>query len=323
MRISDYPFTREAAEQVRSMGTDLDALLDRPGFRSVRARAAERVLGAMGSEISLGYDNPDVELLSYPLARVMASCLGDDFLLKRYALAEAKLAFRRMLKEKDILPLARDLGYDLHGQKEPWKLHFCEYVKAAHRMRSPKWRLVNRDLQGGELAVTREELLRLMEETVRDRVLKGLPLELEEEICARLVEHLRPLRSRLDSLKARQRVDLGRVTEGAFPPCMKSMLKQVASGANLAHSARFALVSFLLRVNMSPEEVVGIFNTSPDFDEERTRYQVEHIAGSSGTRYRPPSCATMITYGNCPGEDDLCRRIRHPLGYYERRLRSP
>ena len=29
----------------------------------------------------------------------------------------------------------------------------------------------------------------------------------------------------------------------------------------------------------------------------------------------------MTTYGNCPGEDELCRRIRHPLGYYERRAR--
>jgi DNA primase large subunit len=105
------------------------------------------------------------------------------------------------------------------------------------------------------------------------------------------------------------------VTESAFPPCIKKMLEQVAANVNLAHSARFALVSFLIQINMSVDQIVGLFNTSPDFDPEKTRYQVEHIAGSSGTKYKPPSCATMATYGNCPGEDELCRRIRHPLGY--------
>src|SRR5512136_153189 len=100
------------------------------------------------------------------------------------------------------------------------------------------------------------------------------------------------------------------------------MLSLVAKGSNLAHSARFALVSFLLQINMSSDQVIALFNTSPDFDLERTRYQVEHIAGSSGTKYKPPSCATMATYGNCPGEDELCRQIRHPLSYYERRIKQ-
>jgi DNA primase large subunit len=100
------------------------------------------------------------------------------------------------------------------------------------------------------------------------------------------------------------------------------MLEQVAANANLVHLARFALVSFLIQINISVDQIVGLFNTSPDFDQEKTRYQVEHIAGASGTKYQPPSCATMATYGNCPGEDDLCRIIRHPLSYYERRIKQ-
>ena len=31
--------------------------------------------------------------------------------------------------------------------------------------------------------------------------------------------------------------------------------------------------------------------------------------------------ATMATYGNCPGEDRLCRWVSHPLSYYERKVR--
>jgi DNA primase large subunit len=326
MRISDYPFTQEAAEHVRQAGYSLDSLLEKTFFNPVRNRAAERVRGAIGGDIQDSSPRTDaellLELLSYPLARVMISCLKDDLLVRRYSLAEAKLAHKRMQKERelDLKNLAEDLGLHLQGS-EPWKIHFAEYVRAAHRMHSPRWKLVNRDLRDGFLTVTRDETMRLMEEAVRDRVMKGLPLMVDEKICSRLEDYMKPLRSDLESLRARQRVDLGRVEEGAFPPCIKKMLQEVSKGANLAHSARFALVSFLLQINMTPEQVIDLFNTSPDFDPERTHYQVEHIAGASGTKYRPPSCATMATYGNCPGEDDLCRRIKHPLSYYERRLK--
>lgn len=329
MKFSEYPFSKEAVEYVRGAGISLDSLLESPYHQPVRIRAVERVLGAVSGDIPAGRVSgvserlaETAELFSYPLARVILSCIGDDLLTRRYAVAEAKLAHNRMQRDKDdILALAADLGFDPRGS-EPWKLHFSEYIRAAHRMRSPKWKLVNRDLKDGYLTVTKEELTRLMEEMVRDRVLKGLPLDVGEDTCQKLEEYIMPIRSDLEELKAKTKVDLGKVTKSAFPPCIKRMLEQVAASTNLSHSARFALTSFLLQINMPPDQVTGLFNTSPDFDMERTRYQVDHIAGSSGTKYKPPSCATMATYGNCPGEDDLCRRIRHPLSYYELRIKQ-
>lgn len=323
MKVSDYPFTQEAAEAVRSRNISLESLLDKSLFKTVRSRAAERLRGAIGDAIPEGRANSDAEqlfeLLSYPLARVMVSCLNDPILMRRYALAEAKLAFKRMQDEKEgLIILANDLGVNPQGTG-PWKIHFSEYIRAAHRMHSPKWKLTNRDLAGGYLTVTDVELKRLLEEAIREKVLKGLPISVDEKICQGLEEYLAPIKRDLEDLKARQKVDLGEVKEGAFPPCIQKMLSEVARGVNLAHSARFALVSFLLQINMTPAEVIALFATSPDFDQERTRYQVEHIAGATGTRYKPPACATMATYGNCPGEDDLCRRVRHPLSYYERR----
>jgi DNA primase large subunit len=325
MKTSEYPFTKEAAENVRKAGYSLESLLEKTSFKSARSRAAERVQGAIEGQIPDQRPNTDAErlseMLSYPLARVMVSCLDDQQLLRRYALAEAKLAFRRLQKEKeDLIFLANDLG--LHPQGNgPCKLHFSEYIRFAHGMHSPKWKLVNKDLQEGYLTITEEELKRLLEDAVRERVMKGLPLKVEEGICTALMQYLDPIKQQLKAIKSREREYLGKVEAGAFPPCVKNMLADISSGKNLAHSARFALVSFLLQINMPFEEIIGLFNISPDFDEERTRYQVEHIAGASGTAYKPPSCATMLTYGNCPGEDDLCRRIRHPLSYYERRIR--
>jgi DNA primase large subunit len=328
MKISDYPFTREAAEHVRSAGYSLDSLINKSHFEPVRVRAVERLEGAVKGEIPDRRVNTEIEvlmeLLSYPLARVMISCLGDEMLSRRYALAEAKLAHKRMGKERaeNLILLANDLGLSPSREGDLLKMHFSEYIRAAHRLKSPGWKLVNRDLKEGYLTVTLTELARLMEEVARDRVLRGLPLQVGEDVCSSLKERIKPIRQELEAFRARQRVDLGKVTEGAFPPCIQKMLSLVASGSNLAHTARFALTSFLLQINMSTDQVVEVFNTSPDFDEERTRYQVEHIAGSSGTKYKPPSCATMATYGNCPGEDELCKRVSHPLSYYEKRTRS-
>jgi len=73
------------------------------------------VAGAIGGGIAERAARTDAELLaellSYPLARVMVSCLGDPILLRRYALAEAKLAYRHMQEEKDgVAALAEELG---------------------------------------------------------------------------------------------------------------------------------------------------------------------------------------------------------------------
>lgn len=328
MSLADYPFTREAASRVEETGYSLEGLLEDPNpqprlSRLVRKRATDRVLGAVRGEIPDGPAHPLAELLSYPLARVMVSCLDDDLLARRYALAEAKLAGKKMRREslQDLLLLARDL--DVHPQTDQngLRVHFSDYLKAAARMRSPGWKLVNRSLERGWVTLTDRELARLLEERARDRIGRGLPLSVPAEICERLREDLTRIAEELSAKRAEEKVDLGEVTEDAFPPCIRGFLAQVASGANLAHSARFALTTFLLAVGMDVDEVVGVFNTSPDFDEERTRYQVEHISGKGGTRYKPPSCATMATYGNCPGEERLCRWVNHPLSYYERKVK--
>ena len=116
-------------------------------------------------------------------------------------------------------------------------------------------------------------------------------------------------------------IGFGKLEPEHFPPCIVHILSNAQGGINLAHSARFALTSFLLNIGMSVDQVVMLFNVSPDFNEEKTRYQVEHIAGSTGTTYKPPSCSTLITYGNCYGKDQLCRTINHPLNYYKQKKR--
>jgi DNA primase large subunit len=65
------------------------------------------------------------------------------------------------------------------------------------------------------------------------------------------------------------------------------------------------------------EEIYRVFGDVPDFAADVTRYQIEHITGtSSPTEYTPPECSTMKSYGICPGPDRICLTIKHPLSYY-------
>jgi DNA primase large subunit len=83
---------------------------------------------------------------------------------------------------------------------------------------------------------------------------------------------------------------------------------------------RFALVSFLNSLRLDTNNILKLFSSAPDFEEEKTRYQIEHITGDkSSTSYTPPGCDKMRTYGICSIEeiDEICKKKRHPLNYYK------
>ncbi|MBN1134662.1 MAG: DNA primase large subunit PriL, partial [Methanosarcinaceae archaeon] len=189
-------------------------------------------------------------------------------------------------------------------------------------MKDLNWKLVNRKLDSGNVHIAKEEFARLLQEAVRERILASLPMDVPPDICRSCETYLIEIKEILESRKnVFGAGDFGAVESELFPPCIAHAIANVRTGVNLAHSMRFAMTSFLLTVGMSVQDVIDLFNVSPDFDVEKTRYQIEHIAGSSGTTYTPPSCETMKTYGNCYGADELCKRISHPLNYYRRKLR--
>ena len=122
--------------------------------------------------------------------------------------------------------------------------------------------------------------------------------------------------------KARLTMFPKEVINEAFPPCIQMFYNSAKTGTHISHLGRFTLTSFLINVNMKPEEIVNLFRVSADFNERMTKYQVEHIAGERGSRthYTTPKCDTLKTHGVCTNPDSLCRRIHHPLGYYRRKV---
>lgn len=323
-----YPFITEASTYVSGLGFSLERLINSRAMGAARSRGVERILQALKGEIHkpqlLVSDESKIliELLSYPFSRILVSCIGDNFLIRRYALAEAVSCYDllRFGSSDFLCSIASDFHVDVLISDNEFDIHFTDYISLASSMKALEWKLVNRKLQKGHVYITKEELARLLQEAIRDRIQSSLPLNVPEDICQMCTPYISPVQVELQEMKETfGSGDFGAVESNMFPPCMVHAISNVRAGVNLAHSMRFALTSFLRNVGMSVDDIVAMFNVSPDFDMEKTRYQIEHISGSSGTEYKPPSCSTMRTYGNCYGADELCSRIKHPLNYYRRK----
>lgn len=333
-----FPFLAEASEYISSQEVTLEDLVTGRAFRIARSRGDERVMNSFFKEKTQESDEETddrseeeiptfgsegevlSEILSYPYARILVSCLNEPAFTRRYALTEAKKAsfILKRISNTDIdflLDFGKDFGIEASENNGQVQIYFSDYIRYSLSMKDISWKLVNRHIDHGYITIRRDEFIRLMQEAIRKRIESSLPIpEIPDNIREACVAQVEELKAKYE--EQRQNLgdaDLGEVDFTMFPPCINKALANVREGVNLAHSMRFAMVSFLLNAGLPVDEVVNVFNVSPDFSEEKTRYQVEHIANN---QYKTPSCATMQTYGNCFGKDNMCSKIRHPLGYY-------
>ncbi|MGB9927187.1 MAG: DNA primase regulatory subunit PriL [Methanosarcina sp.] len=327
-KLAYYPFISEASTHVEALGISLDSLLDSRAYRAARTRGIERVKEALEGEIRKFPLSGEVqilsELLSYPFARILVACIDDQLFTRRYALAEAKAAYT-LLKNEDpvfLLEFAEDFRISADYRDFYFSMHFTDYIRFSNGLKDPAWKLTNRQFRAGKVRITKEEFIRLLEEAVRERIEKSFPIpEIPDQVSNFCAQYIAEIKDQFEVQKKKfGATDFGTIEPELFPPCISYALANVQGGINLAHSMRFAMTSFLLSVGMSEEEVLNLFNVSPDFDAEKTLYQIEHIAGATGNTYKPPACDTMRTYGNCIGKDRLCEKINHPLAYYEKKI---
>ncbi|MFB6354367.1 MAG: DNA primase regulatory subunit PriL [Halobacteriales archaeon] len=332
-RLARYPFLSAARAAVEADDVDLPSLVvDGEG------RVVERAMGRIEAAIESGtvgasHRSARVELLSYPVARVLVSLVDDPGLTRRYAHAEAETAIRRLradreqasLKSVDREPLTVEALLDEFGLAdavEPddggYAVDVATYLSLAGELDGDRWRLVARELADGVVPVSEAECHELLREAVRERVAEGLPLSVPGAVAEALEPRVAELRAQLADHGAGWAFDV--VEPEAFPPCVEALLERAAGEGELAAHSRFALASFLAAVGMPASVVADRLAAGPAGDTEAAAALVDHVAGESGTEYPPPSCATMVAYGDCVNRDALCARIGHPLDYYQRRL---
>jgi DNA primase large subunit len=325
--LAKYPFLKENTEYVKNLDLKVEDL-EKPEFARILERAEERVIEALlYAIVDRKTRNEDIEILSFPVAIMLTIATKNNFIKKRYALAEAKRTYEDLREEnrQRILEFARNFEWTIKLSEPDFPgfefvVGFADYLRNATHLRDKKWKLINRALSKGTILLTKNETSRLLSEEVRRHIEKRLE---PKEIPA-FPKNMRDIAERINKLSAEK---IGKsefeetpkvMVQEAFPPCISALYFAFSSGRHLSHIGRFALTSFLINIGMPPESVIELFKNISDFNEKMTRYQVEHIAGETGsrTRYIPPKCDTLQTHGVCTNPDQLCRKIRHPLSYY-------
>ncbi|MFQ6106921.1 MAG: hypothetical protein ACE5QF_04965 [Thermoplasmata archaeon] len=322
--LARYPFLKEASELVKNEGPPLEELLNHSAYEEVRREGANRVKLALERGLipqveELTEADSWRELLSYPIARMIVSGVGDGYLIRRYSLAEAEKARRDLLAMDNdfVSQVANDLGLDFKMDGVV-SIHFSDYLRYSVQMKSQDWKLVNQRFRNGYVQLGRERFIRIIKEAIQRKMESELPLPVNEQILDALSAQIGEIGTLTEEKKERYKIeDMGKIRITRIPPCMRDLIRAVQLGKHIPHTGRFALTAFLHNIGLSSDDIFNLYSLSPDFQQGKTKYQIGHISGEiSGTEYTPPECSTMQSYGLCPGPDELCKRIKHPLNYY-------
>jgi len=339
--LSHFPFLKKAQDHIKRSFPPIETLLNEEKGAFLRDLAVLRINHALAAKKTIAahfQHRDDDEIASYVLARIIVSCIQDKQLYDRLTRYEAERAYyflnaetgsdaERGWNENAVLDdngnsrianfIAAEFGIDLAKERMP----FTDYVEIVSVLHEDRFKLVNRRVQGGFVEIKKEELLELLRERIRVVLRRDLPYHVPKSLCERLAPVGESIKKEYQQQMLRQ---FGSIEENAFPPCMQALIKALTSGVNLTHAGRFALTTFVHTIGMDVPAIAQLYARSPDFDPEKTMYQVEHITGrgGSGTEYNAPACAAMRTTGLCVNHDRLCEHVNHPLSYYTAKKRD-
>ena len=315
------------------LGLTLEDLLQAEAWVPARALAEGRLVGAVedATRVDSSIRAPAVEVAAHAYERLLVSVLNDGWVARRHALAVALRTKARLDEDADpgaLAAVGRALGVAFESDGDAVRVPLVAYVQVATHLRDVEWKLVRQHVDRGVVRIERTQAARLVQEALRRRTEAELPRSVDDADVRRAVE---PLLARVREVVARRHVEnptklQGPVEVALMPPCMRHLLGELQRGANVPHTGRFAVVTFLRKAGMSIEDMMALFAQAPDFRADLTKYQVDHITGmSSATTYSPPSCGTMRTWNHCVGADNVCRdrkrdgapRVTHPFDYYD------
>src|SRR5487761_356562 len=326
--LAKYTFLPQAGDFIRLQGVSISDLANQD-YKKVIQRAEERVRQAIqDNKVSSKIEEREIEILSFPVSLMLVKSAKLDHLMTRYALAEA-IRVESLLKQEKNSKVIEDifrtsLGLELEHNPQAtlpeFKIPISEYVKRAVQFHKEEWKLVNKIVGGGKVFLSQADLIRLIREEIRSMILQRL----KDIKVPKLPENLEQVVKKIIAIAPpppRSAYTIINVRPEDYPPCVRHALDLLEKGENVPHYGRFLMATYLLSVGKSVDDIVALFPKAPDFKQSVTRYQVEHLAGLKGgrTRYRVPSCSTLLTHNFCFKDPVKCYGITSPLQYPSKR----
>lgn len=326
-----YPFLPQVREYIAKTDLDFKTIVDLP---PIRERAKQRISASFSLEMKHSVQpslQTEVEIASYPLAIMLAAATEDHQLIERFALCEAqqvKIFLNSEKRNEIIVEIAKAFSWQIKSDSMGTWIHFTKYLKNTSSGRlshDPKWKLVNRSVDKGWVAVNWQELNRLLQEEVKEQITKRIEASGKQKITQipdeiqRDIEEIKAefVKNKPNFVEYDLKVY---ANENEYPPCIGNLLRRATDGKHLSHTERFTLVTYLLHQGISTDSIVSMFSGVSDFNVEKTRYQVENLAGKTGGRTEPYTtynCQTLQSHGVCSKPTDpICKKIHNPLTYH-------
>jgi len=332
--IAKYPFLADAGQYLKDKGFTLEQFGSDPDLKQLVDKAFERIQVAadgkiyksdlIGDQVSKEAALPR-EVFSFLLAIVLLKLSGMHTLIKRFALAEARRAEKYLEKDlanisdeskKELAIRVIDDLFSVQVEKldDYFVISVSDYLKHSINFHEREWKLINRHVENGQVFLTPHETVRLIRK------------ELGTYINSKIIKAKTPAMIPGFEDSVNKLVSLSKkfitftVTTGEYPPCIKHAIAELEKGENLPHSGRFMLGTFLLSKGQSVEQIAPLFKNAPDYNQRVTLYQLNHLAGTSGsgTKYICPSCEKLKTQDLCFAIPE-CDNIINPLQFGKKR----
>jgi len=335
--------------------------------KDISNEIAERVLIVFQSAFNNledipGKKNDNLNVYVYLLLKIILYTLNNKIITNRTANLYSKSAYNDMERENsesNIYDICHDLGLKINFYEKPreygikivkdhreklnanFSIHYIDYLRLTSNLRDEYRKLTNNPLKDGYVFIQNKNLIRLIQEYVRNKLLIE---ETEDKASLKAfikevsnIKGFKDLYDKIRSLWDKRKeefdftfkIDIKSKEDilMLYPPCVIEILKKAEEGQNLVHHERLFIVWFLLALEYPVEKVVDIFSTLPDFDREKTTYQVEYAKRKN---YTPYQCSTLKSLGLCVADkykNELCKegygsvelterkKLKHPLFY--------
>jgi DNA primase large subunit len=287
-----YPFTDAAKAMITGKTVSINF--------DVMERAEKRVESAIRTDDIPTLESTDhklleTDLLSYPIAKMIVSCMDARFVGK-YIDAETRRATRYLREsESEWQKLAKGFGISVKESGMDIKaIDVTSYLRFVPKVEGCS--LVNQSVNDGFVTIDVKTFLLVLNEAVRTSVSMGLPIpqtsmpnDLKKDIldaAGRLEEQFKPKVQRIWQPS----------TSGEMAPCMKALMEKLRTGQNVPHVGRWALAIYLMKKGFDLDTITNIFSGAPNFNEKTTKYQLSFIQKKG---YSVPLCVNLDSYGVC------------------------
>jgi len=325
-----YPFLTEAGDYLQGTGLSLEQL-GHPDWKPIVEKAYGRIVVASSGQIynsDLESTDNDSELLSFLVAIILLKSAGVVTLIRRFSLAESRRSERYLQQDllvsrdkKNLelpLKIIRDLfAVNVSIDNDEFVIKVPDYLQRAVHFHEKEWKLVNRRVTNGLVRLSAHETVRL----IRTELGEYINGKIQSINVGTIPQGFK---QRVDDLVllAKKFSDTTFVSS-EYPPCVKHGIDVLEKGENLPHSGRFLLATYLLSKGQTVAQIAPIFKNAPDYNERTTKYQLEHISGStgSGTKYQCPSCEKLRSESLCFSTPD-CDGIINPIQFGKKRRKN-